>query len=407
MKPLTSDIEPTLSLSDAGAGRWDVIVIGAGPSGSAAAQVLALEGRRVLLVDRSRFPRSKVCGCCLSRAAVEMLATLGLSDLSGRFGANRLETLILAGPRGRASIPLEGGVALSRSTLDAALIRQAIHAGADFLPATPAVIGPSGPGCRHVELGRGDRHVSLEARVVVAAAGLGGSCFADREQWGVRVSPASRLGVGLILPSDVQGYRPGCVHIICGRDGYVGLVRLEDGRLDVAAALDPEAMRQTRDPGVIVRTILGESGMSVVESGGTDRWQGTPHLTRRRHRLGGERVFVIGDAAGYVEPFTGEGITWALASALAVAPFVAYGTRAWDPSLMRAWTKEHRARFAGRRRACRVIAEGLRRPWLTNALIAVLERTSRPARPVVRYVNSDLGRRTSQSARALGEISWT
>ena len=63
-------------------------------------------------------------------------------------------------------------------------------------------------------------------------------------------------------------------------------------------------------------------------------WKGTPELTRRPVRLGAERLFAVGDAGGYVEPFTGEGVLWALSGARALAPLVARVAERWDPGLL-------------------------------------------------------------------------
>ena len=71
-------------------------------------------------------------------------------------------------------------------------------------------------------------------------------------------------------------------------------------------------------------------------------WQGTAGLTRQTQPLAEERLFLLGDAAGYVEPFTGEGIAWALASAQAVAPLARRAMERWDPQIARDWSVLHR-----------------------------------------------------------------
>src|SRR4029077_7750493 len=97
-----------------------------------------------------------------------------------------------------------------------------------------------------------------------------------------------------------------------------------------------------------------------------------PPLTRRRPRLAGLRFFVLGDAAGYVEPFTGEGMAWALAAAVAVAPLADRAAVAWQPSLEREWERTSRQVVRHRQWTCRAAAAVLRRPWLTRAVVALL-----------------------------------
>jgi flavin-dependent dehydrogenase len=116
-------------------------------------------------------------------------------------------------------------------------------------------------------------------------------------------------------------------------------------------------------------------------------WRGTPALTRSARRLAAERVFVLGDAAGYIEPFTGEGMAWALTSAAAVAPLAARAAAHWRPTLAREWTACHARIVGGRQFVCRAAATVLRYPRLVRILIGVLARAPVLAVPAVRYLN--------------------
>src|ERR1700692_3155008 len=118
-------IAATVDLVEAGARSWDVIVVGAGPAGSVAARELARHGAAVLLVDKARFPRPKVCGGCLNPQALSTLSAVGLGGLGERRGAVPLSRLELAvsGLRARLS---SSGQALSRAVFDAALVEAAI-----------------------------------------------------------------------------------------------------------------------------------------------------------------------------------------------------------------------------------------------------------------------------------------
>ncbi len=107
-------VEPTLTLAEAAARTWPVIVVGAGPAGALAARELARRDRAVLLVDRAAFPRGKVCGCCLNARALATLAGVGLADLAARHGAVPLRQLLVAGRGCRAQLPLPGGAVLAR-----------------------------------------------------------------------------------------------------------------------------------------------------------------------------------------------------------------------------------------------------------------------------------------------------
>ena len=127
-------IAATLDLSGAARRSWDVAVVGAGPAGAMAARELARRGCSVLLIDRSSFPRWKVCGCCLNGHALTLLQEVGLGAMLATSGAVPLTAIRLASAGRSASVPLSGGMVLSRESFDAALIYAAIEAGADFLP---------------------------------------------------------------------------------------------------------------------------------------------------------------------------------------------------------------------------------------------------------------------------------
>ncbi|MHB1561709.1 MAG: NAD(P)/FAD-dependent oxidoreductase, partial [Isosphaeraceae bacterium] len=97
---------------------------------------------------------------------------------------------------------------------------------------------------------------------------------------------------------------------------------------------------------------------------------------------------VLGDAAGYVEPFTGEGIAWALASARAVAGPALDAIERWDARLVGGWARRH-GRVVGRRQAiCRAAAAVLRRPWLARAACEVVSAVPYPARRLIECLNA-------------------
>jgi flavin-dependent dehydrogenase len=113
------------------------------------------------------------------------------------------------------------------------------------------------------------------------------------------------------------------------------------------------------------------------------RFHGTPWLTRQPVQLGGERWLAVGDAAGYVEPFTGEGMTWAIASSIAATELIVRGVRdGWDPSIASQWRRRYDRLIAPRQRRCRAVAALLRRPRLMSLAVAALARVPELARAV-------------------------
>jgi flavin-dependent dehydrogenase len=376
----------SLGLEEAAVRLWDVLVVGAGPAGALTARELARRGLAVLLVDRAQFPRWKVCGACLSARALATLASVGLESLTTDCHAVPLARLRLAANDCGATLDLPGGVALSRETFDAALVQAAIAAGAAFLPGTYATLAGVDAGGRVVFLRQGAREWRAGARLIIAADGLGGRLLAGEPDTRTIAVRNSRIGAGTIAAEAPAAYIPGTIYMACGTTGYVGLVRLEDGRLDIAAAYDRRAMQHAGRPAVLAAEILREVNWPAIPGLSDMAWRGTPALTRRASRVAGERLFVVGDSAGYVEPFTGEGMAWALEAAVAVAPFAAAAVRQWTTRLAARWASTWR-RTVGERRACRAAARVLRHPRLTRGVVGLLERFPALGQPVIRRLH--------------------
>jgi len=351
---------------------WDAVVIGAGPAGAVAARELARRGVRVLLVDRAAFPRTKVCGCCLNGAALAALARLGLGRLAE--SGVPLTSVKLGAGGASATVNLATGVALARSELDHALVKEAQAAGAAFHDGTTAKAES-----------RSDESISIclnesqvTAKIVVVASGLSAQA---------RVQAGSRIGGGVILEKAPEHYSRGTIFMATAPGGYVGLVRLADESLDVAAAFDPEFVRTEGGLGPAAVAILKRTGWPAIPELADLSWKGTPALTRRRGAVAERRIFAVGDAAGYVEPFTGEGMAWAIASAAALAPIAARASADWNDAYIDQWKREQ-ARIVGRRQwVCRAAARVLRSPALTGVVVRALAAMPMLARPVVSFLN--------------------
>ncbi len=400
-------IAATTSLEEAASRTWDVVIVGAGPAGAMSAYELSRRGLAVLLVDRASFPRWKVCGCCLNARALAALAEAGLGALTVRCGAVSLDSFQVAVAGRVARLAIGGAVSLSRQTLDAALVTAAIGAGAAFLPRTQAVLSSESrvrseehsmtpasgtpnselrtpnSGVRVVELRQEQKASRMAARVVLLADGLGGKLVARAGISEVATAPGARIGVGMIAANAPAFYEPGRIFMACGREGYLGLVRLEDGRLDLAAALDPGWVRAHGGPGPAAAEMLAEVGWPAVPDMAEHGWRGTPALTRRARRVAGERLFLVGDAAGYIEPFTGEGMAWALSAARALAPLAARAAERWHPRWAGEWGALYRRLLGTRHLVCRTVAAVLRSPGLTRTMIHLLSVAPGLAVPVL------------------------
>lgn len=381
-------IDPTVDAAAASRHLWDVVVVGAGPAGTTVARELGRRGARVLLVDKAQFPRYKVCGGCLNPRSLRVLRAAGLGPLVERLGAVPLTRFRLGVQGATADVPLPPGAGVSREAFDAALVREAIAAGAAFLPGASASLLPvtGSVDRRTLRIRQAGRPHPVEARVVVAANGLTGG-LEDRatepdSEAGRPWEPGSRVGAGAMIPAPAPGYEPGTIYMACAAYGYVGQTIVEDGRVDMAAALDPVAVQRAGGPGELAEQILAAAGFPSYPALRRLAWKGTPYLTRQAPALGGDRLFVLGDAAGYIEPFTGEGMAWALAGAALVAPLAHRGARLWDPELLVQWRGAYHRKVTRRQIICRITANLLRRPAPTRVTVNALSVAPWLARPL-------------------------
>jgi len=384
---VTAPITATIDLDAAAAIVWDVLVIGAGPAGASVAAQMATAGRSVLLVERQSFPRYKVCGGCLNNHAVALLARLGIADDLHACGARALSTLHLHSGGRRAVLQLPGGLAITRATLDSLLVRAAVAAGCAFLPETTAVVVGEPDvsvgdtvDVRSVTLQQtGRTRVRATARVVVVAAGLGHQALREVSAVHDVVAPGARVGVGTVAGPGLCDPIDGVVTMVVGDGGYVGMVGVEDGRVQVGAAFDPAYLKAAGGPTAAVRAILDSAHLPMARDLDGLTWGGTVPLTRRVSAAATRRVFVIGDAVGYVEPFTGEGMAWALSAAEALVPLALRAVHTWDDRIERQWQECCDTLGARHQRRCRVVARVLRYRAVSHTIVATLARHPRLA----------------------------
>ncbi len=366
----------------------DVVVIGAGPAGATAACTLGERGHRVLLVDRASFPRTKVCGCCLAPGGQEVLRSLGLDDLIDE--GVPLDTTIVHGAGRSTTLHFPGSVSLSRERLDPALIDAAVERGVEFLPRTRAgVTNEDEVELRSLDAAAVTTADRVRPKAIVVADGLGGRALDDRPEFAWRVAARNRFGVGTLVEGGRDAPRRGELLMLTDRAGYLGVAMLENGRVDLAAALHPERTRIGGGPAATCARILRNAHRpGLAAAAETAKWRGTPSLTRTRRCVASGRVFCIGDAGGYVEPFTGEGMSWGMEAGVAVAPYVEASIDGCDAH---PWQNAHARLLSGRRRRCRTVSFAIRHPRAAMPVMRLLGRLPRIGRRLAGVASGQSG----------------
>lgn len=370
-----------------------VLVIGGGVAGATCALQLARHGIDADLAEKARFPRDKACGCCIGGAGLELLQTIGLREQVMSLGLQTTRWVASMDAR-QVELDLPAGVAVSRGQLDPLILESAIEAGVTLMADCEATIqSAEDHGPVVVRFKQATGHDEGTYDIVVVAAGLSAAGLGELLPW--QEKPNGPFGVSCMMR--IEGVEPGTIYMACTDDGYVGLVKLSDGLVDVAAALTSGAAAARQGtPLQRVRQIVNESAFPFDipdfddgENGNTKASTApeiytTPPL-RRSRRAGNGRVIAIGDAAGYVEPFTGEGMTWGMQSAIAAAKLIATSE---DPETIGEQWQAALPRLLGKKKwICRAVTGGLRSGFLRASAARVLSVMPGVAAPIVKSLS--------------------
>lgn len=347
----------------------DVAIIGAGPSGSAAAITLARQGVDVALLDRAEFPRDKACGDMLSRASLRALERLGLADFVDRHQTHEDWDARFRAPGGKTvqrPVSTEDGegrakwVTIPRLKLDATLVERAQAIGVDLLQrAAVSDLQVSETGARLKTSGVAKGH--LDARLVIVATGS-----------------SDKLALGQPDLFALRGYFEGedtsDLVLRFDRDllpGYLWQFPIRDGLYNIGLGMAANRIKRVKPDDRLLQSEL------VTGKRLTGRLRGaflnTSFSAGRAH---GERTLWAGDAAGLIQPHLAEGLSPALRSGEIVGrsafEFLERGTFA-DRDLA-LYTRRLHSEFDGEMRLSRSLHWMMRHPLFLDAFGELLAR---------------------------------
>ena len=340
---------------------FDVAIVGGGPAGASCAAFCASAGLRTLLLEREIFPREKVCGDCLNPACWPILQRLGLAERVRKSPHGVLDRVEFIGIGGRiltVRLPAGDGaeIAIKRSCFDHLIMTRARELGATVCEGTtvtallaPSVVTPNWT------ITAADK--AFESRMLVAADGRNSTVARLCHLLPRSAKERIALQTHLPLPSGF-GNR---VVLQFLREGYSGQAPVGGGQLNLCLVSTPNKISALRD------WAEARFGISREHS-----WRTITPLTRAPIPAGDHSLLLVGDAARVVEPFTGEGIYYALASAdLAAEAIIAQQNGRDKAEAATNYRAEHARLYRGRLWINRLARAAVLSPRAASALLEV------------------------------------
>lgn len=365
----------------------DVVVVGSGPAGALAAALLARAGLRVDLVEKAAFPRETVCGEFVSGEGVASLRRVGALDRLGPLAA--VEWVRLHAASGRVatapfpSVAGEKARAIPRAALDAALRDLAVESGARLRAETRVercLFGADGAVAGVEAVTSAGERLRLRAPLTVGADGKSSVVARETGALAAGVAPEKWAGFAAHLDRP-PGVESGAIDLYFFPGGYGGVVALDAATVNVCGLADARALPRERDARSLFRATFLANPAARERFADVEpprEWRTTGALPLGRRTASGPGFVLVGDAAGMIDPFTGDGIAMALSGATILAAAVAAARHAGDfpRGAERRYARAARAEFSRRRVTSRLLRVAAKLPRLGDAAIAIGSRSA-------------------------------
>lgn len=368
---------------------YDVIIAGGGPAGASAAIHLAAGGARVLLAEQKKFPRAKLCGEFISPECTPHFERLGVAaQMFAASPARLTETVFYARQGTSVSVPSAwfgaGGVALglSRAEMDERLLRRASEAGAEVLEDAHVIKLLLGKDrVEGVTIKHAGREAGYRAPVTIDATGRT-RALARRVDKSLNETKSRRAAL-VAFKAHLQDARvaPGACEIYFYRGGYGGLSSIEGGLSNLCFIASARAVRQCgADAERVMRSVVCQNrraAYALEKTQAVTPWLAVSLEGFGRHMVTPARgLLSIGDAASFIDPFTGSGMLMALESGELAASVIGHqlgatGLGAGLVELEGSYRAAYKAMFHSRLRICSLLRRAAFVPGLAQAAIRV------------------------------------
>ena len=376
---------------------YDVIIAGAGPAGSSAAIHLATNGLRVLLVEQKKFPRAKLCGEFISPECQDHFEKLGVTrSILCSDPASITETVFYSNRGHHVGVPSNWfgkrvALGLSRAVMDDVLLQRAAAAGVDVIE-NGNVVGPRMNTdlvcgiCVKV----GSTEKEFKAPLTIDATGRA-RILARKTNGAPKHKPKL-----IAFKAHFQNTRvaPGACEIYFYRGGYGGLSSIEAGTSNLCFIVAAEQVKQCHsDPDCVVREMVMQNPRArytLAPASTNSEWLSASwdHFGRQSPAPA-KGLLAIGDAAAFIDPFTGSGMLMALESGeLAAEIIVRHRDKLSSATLAADYVNTYRKKFDSRLKICSLLRRAAFHPRLTELGVAIFGASERFRSRVARATRS-------------------
>lgn len=376
---------------------YDIIIAGAGPAGSSAAIHLATRGLSVLLVEQKKFPRPKLCGEFISPECQDHFEKLGVArSIICSDPATISETVFYSSRGHQVTVPSSwfGGrmaLGLSRAVMDEVLLRRAAEVGVEVIEGA-TVVGPriNTDFVHGLKIKIEGEEREFEAPLTIDATGRA-RILARKLNHTLKQKPKL-----IAFKAHFQNTRvaPGACEIYFYKGGYGGLSSIESGESNLCFIISAEQVKRCNsDPDRVMREMVMKNRRASYTLGTaitSSEWLSASWESFGRQRPApANGLLSIGDAAAFIDPFTGSGMLMALESGeLAAEAILGHQTQLESASLATAYTSAYNDKFHSRLRICGLLRRAAFRPRLTEWGVTIFGASERFRNRVARATRS-------------------